>query len=184
MRKKILVTITVLAVIAALAVAFSGAQFFLVSTSGGNLLTFGKIAATEWSPNPALFSEKLLVPGETRTSQVKLYPKGDIPQDIYFGIKDETWQSSEALGEAIQVRLSVDGATWTSWVNIHDWYTGWTLIKSSAAPDSTIILDVQMKFSMDIGPEYMGVSYWFKTFIDAVQVGGAPPTTAPYLFTP
>jgi len=182
MRKKILVTITVLAVIAALAAAFTGGQFFLVTTSRSDLLTFGNIDVTAFSPDP-LISMTNLVPGEIRAATVFLRPKGTINQDVYIGLKDETWQTPATFGLVVKVRLSInDGATWSGWVPVHDYFTAWQLVASNVAPDALITVNVQVYVPMDLGPEFMNVSYSFKTLIDAVQVGGAPPATIPYLY--
>ncbi|MBN2168092.1 MAG: hypothetical protein JW738_02520 [Actinobacteria bacterium] len=184
MRKKILVIIVSIGIIAALAAVFTGAQFFKVTTTRNSLLTFGNIEATAYSPDP-LMSLTNIVPGETRSATVYLRPLGTINQDIWIGLQDEEGQDPATFGEVLTVRRSLDGgATWTGWKTVHEYFTDWQKVASNIAPNTLITVDLQIRVPMDLGPEYMNVNYYFKTFIDAVQTGGTPPATAPYLFTP
>ncbi len=185
MRKKILVTMVVLAVVAALALAFSGAQFQATSTSNWNVIAFGNILASEWSPDP-MVSLSNLVPGDTTTATCYIKPKGTVNQDIYIGLRNQVGDADAGFGDKVEVALQVDG-TWLwggAYKDVHDLYTTWQSIKSNAAPDTWITINLQLHVKDSLPSSFMGVTYYFKTFIFAVQLGGTPPTTAPYLYTP
>jgi len=182
MRKKILVTITVLAVIAALAAVFTGAQFDKMATSNGNVLTFGNIVGTDWSPDP-LVKEMNLVPGETRNATLYLEPRGTIPQDIYIGLQNQNIADPDAgFGDKVEVALQVDG-NWLwggNYKDVHELFMVWQLIKSNAPANTWITINMQIHVKTTLPSSFMGVTYNFKTLIDAVQVGGSTPGSIPY----
>jgi hypothetical protein len=173
MRKKILVTITVLAVIAALAAAFSGATFFKVTVQEDNEMTYGNITATALSP---LISMKKLVPGEYREATFHLYPTGDIPQDIYAGLHDQNVNGIE-YSPFVEYALNVDDGGWSGYNPIADLYKYWTKIKLNAASGSDIKVQLMVHIKPDLPPAAMGFYYNFKTVIYAIQVGSVPPAT-------
>ncbi len=186
MKKKILVTMMILAVVAALALAFTGAQFEMHATSQNNVITFGNITATTWSPDP-LISELNLVPGET-TPVADLYvqPNGTIPQDIWFGLLNQPVSMTDAgFGNLVYVKMWVNGSPlWGgSWVTVHSLYTNWQELAANAPAGTALHVQIQLSVDSSLPSTFMGVSYNFYTLFDAVQVGGTPPATAPYLIT-
>ena len=186
MKKKILVVAIMLAMTAALILAFTGAQFEQHATSQDNVITFGNITATTWAPNP-LISETNLVPGQTTGVQhLVVQPNGTIPQDIYFGLLNQPVSLTDAgFGNLVYVKMWVNGAgLWGgNWVTVHSLFTNWQELAANAPAGTALHVQIQLSVDSSLPSTFMGVNYNFYTMFDAVQVGGTPPATAPYLIT-
>ena len=188
MRKKVLVTITILAMVAALAAAFTGAQFENMTTSNDNLLTFGNVKCTNFSPVP-LIDERKWVPGESRDIVLTLQPTGDVNQDIYIGLQNQAgYPSANAgFGHEVEVALYVQDVGWLwggAYKDVHELYAEWQKIKGDTPSEAPFTVTVRMHVKDSLPSTFMGVSYSFKTFIFAVQAGGAPPSVIPYMWVP